>query len=56
MHCAQLPTVAESGVPGYESQSWYGFVVPAKTPQPIITRLNRELVQILNMPKLAARC
>ena len=43
-----LPTVAESGVPGYESHAWYGFVVPAKTPQAIVTRLNTEIVRILN--------
>jgi tripartite-type tricarboxylate transporter receptor subunit TctC len=43
-----LPTMAEAGVPGYESHAWYGFVVPAKTPQNIVARLNRELVQILN--------
>jgi tripartite-type tricarboxylate transporter receptor subunit TctC len=35
-------------VPGYEAHSWYGFVVAAKTPQDIINRLNKELVQILN--------
>ena len=45
-----LPTIAEAGVPGYEAHSWYGFVVPAKTPQSIIARLNKEIVQILNMP------
>jgi len=43
-----LPTVAESGVPGYEAHAWYGFVVPAKTPQTIVTRLNTEIVRILN--------
>jgi tripartite-type tricarboxylate transporter receptor subunit TctC len=46
----QLPTIAEAGVPGYEAHSWYGFVVPAKTPPGIIMRLNREIVQILNRP------
>jgi tripartite-type tricarboxylate transporter receptor subunit TctC len=46
----QLPTVAEAGVPGYESQAWYGFVVPAHTPQPIVSRLNQELVRVLNTP------
>ena len=35
-------------MPGYEAHSWYGFVVAAKTPQDIVTRLNREFVQILN--------
>jgi len=38
-------------VPGYESHSWYGFVVPARTPQSIISRLNKEFVQILTRPK-----
>ena len=46
----QLPTISEAGVPGYESHAWYGFVVPAKTPQGIVVRLNKEFVQILNMP------
>jgi tripartite-type tricarboxylate transporter receptor subunit TctC len=44
----ELPTIAEAGVPGYEAHSWYGFVVAAKTPQNIISRLNKEIVQILN--------
>jgi tripartite-type tricarboxylate transporter receptor subunit TctC len=44
----QLPTIAEAGVPGYESHAWYGFVVPAKTPQPVVSRLHQELVRILN--------
>jgi tripartite-type tricarboxylate transporter receptor subunit TctC len=47
----QLPTLSEAGVPGYEAQSWYGFVVAPKTPQPIIGRLNKEIVQILNLPE-----
>jgi tripartite-type tricarboxylate transporter receptor subunit TctC len=49
----ELPTIAEAGVPGYESHAWYGFVVPAKTPQPIIARLNQELVRILNSQDVA---
>ena len=47
-----LPTIAEAGVPGYESHSWYGFVVPAKTPQPVIARLNQEIVKILSTPDM----
>ena len=46
-----LPPIAESGVPGYEAHSWYGFVVAAKTPQPIIARLNKEISQILSRPE-----
>ena len=43
-----MPTVAQAGVPGFEAHSWYGFVVPAKTPSVIVTRLNKEIVQILH--------
>ena len=46
----QLPTIAEAGVPGYESHAWYGFVVPAKTPEAIVSRLNQEIVRVLHMP------
>jgi len=37
-------------VPGYESKTWYGLVVAAKTPKEIVARLNREIVQILQRP------
>jgi tripartite-type tricarboxylate transporter receptor subunit TctC len=47
----QLPTIAEAGVPGFESTTWYGFVVPAKTPQPVVSRLHQELVRILHTPE-----
>ena len=43
----EVPTVAESGYPGYQATNWYAFVAPAKTPQPVIDRLNRELVAVL---------
>jgi tripartite-type tricarboxylate transporter receptor subunit TctC len=42
-----VPTIAESGVPGYEAYSWIGIVAPANTPREIILRLNREIVEIL---------
>jgi tripartite-type tricarboxylate transporter receptor subunit TctC len=42
-----VPTVAESGLPGYRAESWLSVMVPARTPQPIIERLNRELVAVL---------
>ncbi|MGZ8210846.1 MAG: tripartite tricarboxylate transporter substrate binding protein, partial [Burkholderiales bacterium] len=45
-----VPTIAEAGVPGYEAVQWYGMVAPANTPQDIITRLNREMVSILQVP------
>jgi tripartite-type tricarboxylate transporter receptor subunit TctC len=49
-----LQTIAEAGVPGYESNSWYGLVVAAQTPPAIVTRLNKEIVQILNQRDTAA--
>ncbi len=45
-----VPTVAESGYPGYEAMNWYAYLAPAKTPKEIIERLNRELVKALNDP------
>ncbi len=42
-----LPTITESGVPGYEASVWYGIVAPAKTPPEIIARLYRESAAIL---------
>lgn len=40
-----VPTVAEAGVPGYEASGWFGVLVPAGTPQPIVTRLNSAIVK-----------
>lgn len=51
----EIPTVAESGVPGYEVTSWYGLSAPAKTPRPIIDRINSEAVRALNSPDLRER-
>lgn len=45
-----LPTVAESGLPGYEADNWYGFVTVAKTPKPILDRLHSELTKALQLP------
>jgi tripartite-type tricarboxylate transporter receptor subunit TctC len=47
-----LPTVAEAGVPGYEATSWVGVLVPAKTPRPIVLKLNQEIVRILKTPEV----
>lgn len=47
-----LPTIAEGGLAGYEANNWYGLVAPAKTPAPIVERLNREVVKVLNMPNI----
>ena len=48
-----LPTIAESGVPGYDSGVWYSLLAPAGTPRAIIDRLNRETIAVLNNPKFA---
>jgi tripartite-type tricarboxylate transporter receptor subunit TctC len=45
-----VPTVAEQGLTGYDIATWHGILAPAKTPAPIIARLNKELVAILNLP------
>ena len=50
-----LPTVAETGLPGYEADSWTGFLVPVGTPQDIIARLNAEVVRIGNLPDIRER-
>lgn len=50
-----VPTVAESGVPGYEWTFWYGLLVPSKTPPVTIDRLNHEVVEILNLPDVRAK-
>jgi tripartite-type tricarboxylate transporter receptor subunit TctC len=45
-----LPTIAESGYPGFEALAWNGVMVPAATPKPVITRLNAEMNAILKQP------
>ena len=50
-----LPTVAESGVPGYESVTYFGVFAPAATPPDVVTRLNTELVKIVRSPETKAK-
>jgi tripartite-type tricarboxylate transporter receptor subunit TctC len=47
-----VPTLAESGLPGYEAGSWYGLLVPTGTPDPIIQRLNQDAAKALNQAKV----
>jgi tripartite-type tricarboxylate transporter receptor subunit TctC len=47
-----LPTIAESGLPGFDANNWYGIVVPVKTPKAIITKLNAEMHRALSAPDL----
>ncbi len=50
-----LPTVAESGVPGFEAATWLGLLAPAGTPAPVISFLNREVVAVLESPSAKAK-
>lgn len=49
----EYPTVSESGLPGYESVSWYGILATAGTPKPIVDRLNSEIRKIVATPEIA---
>jgi tripartite-type tricarboxylate transporter receptor subunit TctC len=51
----ELPTIAESGFPGFEADTPQMFLVPAGTPQAVITRLNAEIVRILGLPEVKER-
>jgi tripartite-type tricarboxylate transporter receptor subunit TctC len=51
----EVPTVAESGVPGYEYSTWYGLLSPAGVPRAIVNRLNKETVAALNNPEIRQR-
>jgi tripartite-type tricarboxylate transporter receptor subunit TctC len=46
----QVPTIAESGLPGYEATIWFGILAPAGTPQPIVTRVSQQIDQVLRQP------
>jgi tripartite-type tricarboxylate transporter receptor subunit TctC len=51
----EIPTVAESGLAGYEVYGWYGIAAPAKTPRPVIDRLQAEVAKIARNPKMKDR-
>jgi len=51
----EVPTVAESGVPGFEYVAWYGLFAPAETPQAIVSRINSQVVKALSDPDLSQR-
>ncbi len=50
-----VPTIAESGVPNYEVGSWYGLLVPAGTPKPIVDKLGQAIAHIVRMPEVRAK-
>lgn len=51
----ELPTIAEAGVPGYEFVSWYGILAPAKTPRPLVQKLNAAFNDAMRQPDVTAR-
>ena len=50
-----MPTVIESGVPGYEVVQWYGVLAPAGTPRDIVMKINADMVKFLASPDMAAK-
>lgn len=51
----ELPTIAESGYPGFEVIGWFGWLAPARTPKDLIARLNHEIVRVLKVPEVRER-
>jgi len=51
----ELVTLSESGFPGFEVSGWFGWLAPAKTPRDVISRLNAEIVKVLNAPDIRER-
>ena len=52
---SQFPTVAESGLPGFDENTWYGIFGPAGLPPAILNKLNADLVKVLSSPELKER-
>lgn len=50
-----IPTVSESGLPGFRWDYWYGMLAPAKIPRPLLNRLNKEITDVLKLPDVHAR-
>jgi tripartite-type tricarboxylate transporter receptor subunit TctC len=50
-----VPTISESGVPGFEAVNWFGMFAPAKTPRRIVARVNDALVTTIKTPDMQAR-
>jgi tripartite-type tricarboxylate transporter receptor subunit TctC len=51
----EIPTVAEAGLPGFESVQWYGMLAPAQTPKEIVHKLHGEMMRILQQPEIKER-
>lgn len=50
-----VPTISEAGLAGYEHYNWYGVLAPARTPKPVVAKLNQEIVRILKTPEVGGR-
>jgi tripartite-type tricarboxylate transporter receptor subunit TctC len=50
-----VPTMSEAGVPGFVAENWFGMFAPARTPKPIIARLNQALVKVVRSPEIQKR-
>jgi tripartite-type tricarboxylate transporter receptor subunit TctC len=50
-----IPTIAESGVPGYEVDQWYGIITSAKVPKPIVQKLYTGIAEVLKQPDVIKR-
>jgi tripartite-type tricarboxylate transporter receptor subunit TctC len=51
----ELPTVAESGLPGYEAVGWFGLLAPAATPKPLVMQISRDASRVLNEREVRER-
>src|SRR5207244_11308203 len=51
----ELPTIGESGYPGFEAWAWQGFVAPAGTPRDVVMKLNAEFASVMNDPTIKQR-
>jgi len=51
----ELQTVAEAGLPGFQSTMWLGMVAPARMPKPVVERISAELVRIIRLDKVRNR-
>jgi tripartite-type tricarboxylate transporter receptor subunit TctC len=50
----EIPTVSESGLPGFDVTAWFGLWVPLHTPRPIVARLNETVIKVMNLPEVRA--
>ena len=49
---ADIPTLSEAGLAGYEADTWYGIFAPAKTPKPTLEKLHADIVAVLRSPEI----